>query len=336
MKLLESEKFKLPKIFFVTDRSVIKELPIGVPFIYATPDMEKYLVKLLEYEILYKAAVKSGYPFNFKKILKENGFNDLKYFDFGCSTYMEFTTEKDYESIELEEFSKIDRDGNLFKEFIKDSAAYVNIEVLKGLNVFPIWLDDIEKAVSTNIHNFATFNNNMYNKKLDGMYGAVELASPNKNLIIIDISGSIPRAVSTTCLTLAKNLTETFYADLIITGTISTFYPYEEIYKLDVKTAYENGMDNDQAYFKKIVTETERQYECAIVFGDNDSPGGRWTKGDKYISDEEGKKLCKWKVNKLVSLHTKGTEHIAAYGRWFDVQKHNINKIGDWVTYLER
>lgn len=336
MKLLESEKFKLPKIFFITDRSTIKELPIGVPFIYATPDMEKYLVKLLEYEILYKAAVKSGYPFNFKKILKENGFNDLKYFDFGGSTYMEFTTEKDYESIELKEFSKIDRDGNLFKEFIKDSAAYVNIEVLKGLNVFPIWLDDIEKAVSTNIHNFATFNNNMYNKKLEGMYGTIELSSPNKNLIIIDISGSIPRAVSTTCLTLAKNLTETFYADLIITGTISTFYPYEEIYKLDVKTAYENGMDNDQAYFKKIVTETERQYECAIVFGDDDSPGGKWTKGDKYISDEEGKKLCKWKVNKLVSLHTKGTEHIAAYGRWFDVQKHNINKIGDWVTYLER
>lgn len=336
MKLLESKKFKLPKIFFVTDRSVIKELPIGVPFIYATPDMEKYLVKLLEYEILYKAAVKSGYPFNFKKILKENGFNDLKYFDFGGSTYMEFTTEKDYESIELKEFSKIDRDGNLFKEFIKDSAAYVNIEVLKGLNVFPIWLDDIEKAVSTNIHNFATFNNNMYNKKLEGMYGTIELSSPNKNLIIIDISGSIPKAVSTTCLTLAKNLTETFYADLIITGTISTFYPYEEIHKLDVKTAYQNGMNNDQAYFKKIVTETERHYECAIVFGDNDSPGGKWTEGDKYISDEEGKKLCKWKVNKLVSLHTKGTEHIAAYGRWFDVQKHNINKIGDWVTYLER
>lgn len=333
IKLLESKKFRIPKVYFITEREDIKTLPIGVPFIFGNKKMEKHMIKMLEWEVLFKSAIKSGYPFNFKQILRDNGFLDIEDFGHGGSTYMEFTTDGLInEDGTLQELTSLDDSEEQFKKYVRDSAVYVDIQKLKDLNVFPVWLDVIEKAIETNIHNFAVFNNNMYNKKLEGMYGGLELTNPNKNLIIIDISGSIPRGVSSTCLTLAKNLSETFYADLIITGSISTLYNYEEIHLLDVEKAYENGMNNDQAYFKKIISADERHYKTAIVFGDNDSPCHAWNRDDSNLTIKQGKDLCKWKVDKLISFHTQGTKHLAAYSTWFSPLEEE--RIADWVKYL--
>lgn len=333
MKILKSKKIKIPEVFFITDRSEIKELPIGVPFILGRKRDEEYLVRILEYEVLYQQAIKSGYPFNFKQILKDNGFLDVQDFGYGDSVYMEFTTEGLPEEIEFADLSTLRAQGGVFKEFIKDSAVYVDITKLKELNVFPVWLDKIEDAVYQNIHNFATFNPNMYNKKLEGMYGGIELAAPNRNLIIIDISGSIPRGVSSTCLALAKNLSETFYADLMITGSITSMYPYENLHELNIDTIYdENGMNNDQAYYKQLISSEEKHYQTCICFGDNDEPGHDWTRADKTISNEDGKKLNKWKINKVISFHTRGTDYLAGYCRWFTPDSEE--RIADWVKYL--
>ena len=334
MKLLESKRMQLPKIFFVTNSEEIKALPIGVPFILGDESSEEYLVRLLEYEILYQSAVKSGFPFNFRTILEENGYS-VKRFEYQKPSYLDYKTEGMNSKAVDSPIPEYPGEG--IKEYIKDSAVYVDIEKLKELNVFPLWLNDIEKAISTNIHNFAVFNNNMYNKKLEGMYGGLELTSPQKNLIIIDISGSIPKAVSSTTLTLAKNLAETFYADLLITGSKSTLYHYEELYKLNIDTIYaENEMDNDQAWFKKLVTQEEKHYKTAIVFGDNHSPcyawNNRFNKGCKTISREDGKKLCKWKIQKLISFHTTSTSKIAGYADWFTPEE--TQHISDWVKYL--
>ena len=273
MKLLQSKKFKLPQIFFITERTEIKEIPIGVPFIFGDEASEPYLVRILEYEVLYQEAIASGYPFDFKQILKDNGYLDLQDWYYDHPVYMEYTTEGISTDVVEEDLKSLKGNTGKFKQFIKDSAVYVDMEKLKNLNVFPVWLDSIEKAVHTNIHNFAVYNNNMYNKKLEGMYGAIDLVSPNRNLIIIDISGSIPKGVSSTCLALAKNLASSFYADILITGSKSTLYAYEEMHNLDIETIYdENGMDNDQTYFKNLVSSEKRVYKTAIVFGDNHSP----------------------------------------------------------------
>jgi len=341
MKLLKSRKFELPQVYFISDRAEIKEIPVGVPFIYGDARSEKYLIRVLEYEVLYQEAIKSGFPFNFKKILKDNGYLDIVDFGYSHPVYMEYTSEGIDELGELDELTSFGDDTDKFKKYIKDSTAYVDIEKLKHLNVFPIWLDSIEKAVHTNIHNYAVFNNNMYNKKLEGMYGSIDLVTPNKNLIIIDISGSIPKAVSSTCLALAKNLAETFFADLLITGSKSTLYAYEHLGDLDIHTIYsENGMDNDQVYFRKIVTADERSYKTAIVFGDNHSPCDRWSnkynKKAKYISREDGQKMCKWKIEKLISFHTSNRKeddkHIAGYADWFLPEE--TEYIPNWVKYL--
>lgn len=336
MKLLESTKVQLPKIFFVSDRKDIEKIPIGIPFIFGDLEAENYLVRLLEYEVLYQSALKSGYPFNFRQILEDNGYS-LKQFEYQDPLYLDYKTE----GLDGETFDtgSAEHPGEGIREYVKDSAAYVDIEKLKELNVFPLWLNDVEKAILTNIHNFSVFNNNMYNKKLEGMYGSLEFTSPKRNLIIIDISGSIPKAVSSTTLALAKNLSETFYADLLITGSKSTLYQYEELYKLNVETIYEeNEMDNDQAWFKKLVTQEEKHYKTAIVFGDNHSPCYAWknkfNKGCKSISREDGKKLCKWKIEKLISFHTSSSTINAGYADWFTPTE--TQYISDWVKYLNK
>lgn len=337
MKLLQSKKFKLPQIYFITKRSEIKEIPVGVPFIFGDKKSEPHLVRILEYEVLYQEAIASGYPFNFKQILKDNGYLDLQDWYYDHPIYMEYTTKGIPDDIVVEDLRSLKGNTGQFKKFIKDSAVYVDVEKLKALNVFPIWLDSIEKAVHTNIHNFAVYNNNMYNKKLEGMYGAIDLVSPNRNLIIIDISGSIPKGVSSTCLILAKNLASSFYADLLITGSKSTLYTYEDMHKLDIETIYEeNGMDNDQTYFRKLVSSEKRVYKTAIVFGDNHSPSYAWSneynKNNKTISREDGKKLCVWEVEKLISFHTSSSSKIAGYADWFKVAE--VEKMTDWVKYL--
>ena len=343
MKLLTSSRMRLPALYFITDREEISKLPIGIPYIVGDEDMEEYIVRLLEYEILYESAVRSGYPFNFKQILRDEGYS-VSSMSHGGSAYIDYTTEgidKRYSIDEKSTTGSTDK-NNVFKRFVKDVSAYVDITKLKDLNVFPKWLSVIEEAITVNINSFASFNPNMYNKKLDGMFGASSLSSPPRNLIIIDISGSIPRAVSSTCLTLARNLSETFYADIMITGSKTTLYEYENISDLDVNTIYsENGMDNDQVYFRTLLTEKEKKYNTVVVFGDNDHPGRAWSnsynRDSTKISDEDGIKECKWEIKKMVSLHTsnrksRSIKQTAGYGRWFEVD--DVDHVDDWVKYL--
>ena len=334
MEQLKSKKFRLPVIYFVSSQDELDELPVGIPFIYGDIKDKGYFIKLLEYEILYAAAKATGYPFNFLKILKDNGY-DLKKFSFTEDFYFN----PSFDSHNLEEILKkgdlssfTEESGIKLSEFAKDSAVYVDIEKLKQLKIIPTWMNNIEDAVRTNIANFVTMNPNMFNKKLGGMYGGIEMSPPARNLIIIDISGSIPRGVSSTCLTLAKHLVTSLYADLMITGTRTTLYPYENISSLNIDRVYnENGMDNDQIYYKALVTGEVKRYKTVIAFGDDHSPCDRWN-GGHFITEETGKKINLWEVEKVISFHTHNHGRVAGYARWFTPKE--TEHIKDWVKYL--
>jgi hypothetical protein len=177
----------------------------------------------------------------------------------------------------------------------------------------------------------------LYNKKLDLCAGGVELNTPEKNLIIIDISGSIPIAISKAILLLSKTMATQFYADLLITGSKSTLYDYTEIDSIDVATIYnENGMDNDRVYFQKIVSQY-RKYNTVICFGDEDSPTTCWcnayNKRLKAMTVEEGKAINKFEVKRILSFHTKSHKTIAKYASWFICD--DIKFEENWVTYLD-
>ena len=46
MELLTSKKFKLPTLYFLTNREEIKELPIGIPFIMGNETDKAYFIQL--------------------------------------------------------------------------------------------------------------------------------------------------------------------------------------------------------------------------------------------------------------------------------------------------
>ena len=331
MELLTSKRFKLPTLYFIEGREEIKDIPIGIPFIMGNENDKKYFIQLLEWEVLYQRAVKTGLPFNWEKILKDNGYFPVHgpqghpvFFD-----YKESGVDYDEITADIIDLSSIKEDNGDFANYINDCTAVIDTNKLKDLKVFPIWLDKIEKAIETNIHNFAVYNPNMYNKKLEGMYGALEFTSPDRNLIICDISGSMTKSIAAFILLYSKTMAETFYADILVTGGISIVYPYELIHTLDVDKVYtEVGRGNEGDIFKKLVAE-EKHYKCAIIFGDNDHPGSY---ASVQTSDADGKKLCKWKVEKVISFHKDSNTDLAGYSRWFSPKE--VEKISNWVRYL--
>jgi len=333
IELLTSKKFKLPTLFFITDKKDIKDLAVGLPFIYGAPTDKKYFIQLLEWEVLYKRALQTGLPFNWEKILKDNGYKPC-YGSKGHPLFFDYKeSEADYDKIigEKYDLSLIKEDNGDFAEYINDCSATIDIDKLRNLNVFPVWLDTIEDALSTNIHNFSLYNPNMYNKKLEGMYGQIEFLSPDRNLIICDISGSMTKSIATFILLHSRTMAETFYCDILVTGAISILYPYELIHTLDVDKVYtEVGRNNEGEMFKKLLSEV-KHYKTAIVFGDNDHPGGY---SKKFISDSDGKKLCKWKIDKVISFHKDSNTELAGYSRWFEPRE--IEHIKNWVIDLNK
>lgn len=332
MKLIQSKKMSLPTVYLVESDEDFKVIPLGVPFIRGSLKDYDSIVMLLEFDILLKQAKASGLPFNWQHILEKNGYKDI-YFHGKAHSFFEKGIEKDeYEG------ETVDSEKSISIDTITREASYqVNIELLKELKVIPSWFSKtIEENIRVNILNSLTFNPNLYNKKLGLPTGDIEMTSPERNLIINDISGSIPRSVSNSILLLSKTMCEQFYADLLITGSKSTLYDYTEVGNLNVSEIYdENGMDNDQVWFKKLVSE-DRKYNNAIVFGDNHSPSMKWTnefnRGTSFISREKGKEICKWKINKIFSFHVTSNVTLAGYADWFDTE--NIEFMENWVEDL--
>lgn len=338
MELLISKKFKLPDIFFISNKNEISKLPLGVPFFYGDEPLKPFIIKLLEYEIIYKKALSTGLPFNFKLLLEEAGF-ELEEFSWQDTLYMNYVDEKilggDFD-IDNDEDNKHDSISNLntsenFKNYIKDSTAYVDIDKIKSLNIFPSYFTDLEKAVNTNIHNYIIYNPHMYNKKLEGMYGDMDLLSPDKNLINMDWSSSIPKAIATFTATLAKWMAETFFCDLLITAHKTVFIPYEELHSFNIEDLYNkyNGGQECKEY-RRIITSDIKHYKTCIIFGDNNSVCDSWDA--KEISREKGKKLCKWTIDKLICFHTTSNNTIPGFADWFSPKE--VEYISDWVKYL--
>ena len=349
MKILKSRKgIPIPTLFLVTDREAIKDVPVGVPYFYGNAELESAIIEILEYEVLYQKALSTKLPFDFELLLEEQGF-DKKAARCNTNIMSSFGSRNTTGS-------PLNENSDELSKYVAKRSVYVDVGVIKALNVFPVWMDVLEEAIGVNISSFATFDTNMYNKKLEGMYGGIRLESPNKNLIIIDISSSIPRQVSQTILTLAQNMCLSFYADLMITGGKTTLYDYEDVQHLDVASIYRtNGTDNDQKDFKRLLSTTEKKYDTLICFGDEDDPGYPWSTGTEIISQEEGRALNKWTVNKIISFHAfQGQEvrynmrngdirwdyfyvkdDIAGYARWFTPLGETVI-MKDWVKYLKK
>lgn len=331
MKLLQSKKMNIPIIYLIYDDKDLNKLPLGIPFIIGSYDYYDEYVKMIEYDILLKSALKTKLPFDWYSILNDLGYENL------------------YETVAYSEQCCYINDDNLFtidktidtivkpvtiSKLIEDISYNVDIEYLKNLKVIPSWFSEtIEENIKNNIFDSISWNPFLYNKKLDNITGAISLNNQEKNLIICDISSSIPKSIAKSLLMLSGTMSNLFYADLIITGRRSKLFDYEEINSLDIDEIYQiYGNSQECKDFRQIVSE-HKKYNNVIVFGDNHTPLYGWYE-EKEISFKQAYHICKFKVNKIYSFHVTENNKLAGYAEMFDCQ--NIEYMKNWVKDLNK
>lgn len=309
---ITSKRIELPPIFLIEDEEDFKTLPKGIPYIIGKQSELAFITVFLEFQVLYRSCVKTGLPINWLDCLRRIGYtNSIR--EFALNSGGEYWESDPSERPVLE-----------VDDFVEDQYI-VDFDRLSELKILPVWLDDIRASIETNIINEVMFDPTAFNKQI-GMnigYGAVR--NNMKNLLILDVSGSIPKGVVVTITNLAKLMSKKFYADIIITSGKTVLIDYEHVPESDiVEIARKFGYNNEGFMFKAIIEEP-REYNTVISFGDDDAPG-------KF--DNVGELKSNFKIQTLYSLHTnKSSENVTGYARCFDPK--TTIKVRDWVNTIK-
>lgn len=165
------------------------------------------------------------------------------------------------------------------EEYVGDMSSYVNIEVLQRLRLMPAFIGDILDCVKINVGSGMYWREG-YNKRLGIPVGRFNSSGQLPNLIILDVSGSIPRGISATMISLIDTLRTQLSADLIITSSISRFYPMGSSLPNPQELRQQFWYDNESHDFFAILTNNirGRHYGHVFSFGDNDTPAYAWFK----------------------------------------------------------
>lgn len=238
------------------------------------------------------------------------------------------------------------RDENL-RMAVGDLSAFVDIQELQKLRIMPTWLSDLTDAIRRNIDDYVYMEG--WNKKLGCALGNFNGTQNAPNLIILDVSASIPYGVAATMLSLIETLREQANADLIVTAATSGWYPSgsklpspEQLRKL-----HPRGQEYEM--FNVIMSNhvLGREWGNVIAFGDNDSPEVCYSyapsshKELHSLAWSNKRGIPGTKVHKLWSCHTMNNHcfkpPIVGYARWAstlcpDVE---VEKVTSWVKSFQ-
>ncbi len=170
------------------------------------------------------------------------------------------------------------------EEYVGDVNSSVNLEVLQRLRLMPAFIGDILDCVKLNIGSGVYWSEG-YNKKLGLPVGRFDSNRQKPNLVILDVSGSIPRGISATMISLIDTLRTQLSADLIITGSNSRFYPMGSTLPDPQTIRNTFGLGNESYDFFNILTKDIRgkSYGHVFSFGDCDTPiYSEFEKSDSY------------------------------------------------------
>ena len=103
------------------------------------------------------------------------------------------------------------------QQYVGDLASQVDIDALQKLGLLPKFVGDVADCIKHNISQSMRWTEG-YNKKLGYPLGRFNCKAELPNLVIIDISASIPDGIAATMITLADTLRSQCNADLIITS----------------------------------------------------------------------------------------------------------------------
>lgn len=165
------------------------------------------------------------------------------------------------------------------EDYVGDMSSYVNIDILQRLRLMPAFIGDILDCVKINVGSGLYWREG-YNKRLGIPIGRFNASGQLPNLIILDVSGSIPRGISATMISLIDTLRTQLSADLIITSTISRFYPMGSSLPDPQELRQVFGYGNESFDFFAILNNNirGRHYGHVFSFGDNDTPDYSWFK----------------------------------------------------------
>lgn len=307
---ITSKKVELPVIFLVENEEDFKQLPKGLPYIIGNQSELPFITIFLEFQVLYRSCMKTLIPVKWLECLSKIGYgNNIRKYELKSGGV----------------YGAGDNGQYLIKteDFVTDQYL-VDFDKLSELKVLPVWLEDLKASIETNIIDEVMFDPTGFNKQLGMNIGSAGLKHNLKNLLILDISSSMPKSVVLTITNLAKLMSKKFYADVILTGRRSYLIDYEEVPNTDIVGAVSSyGGGNEGDMYKEIVKQS-KEYGTVISFGDNDCPGIE--KGDKNMN---------FKVHTLYSLHTEGnrTSNITGYARGFDPVETHIVK--DWISTIQ-
>lgn len=305
-----SKKIDLPTIFLIENEDDFNQLPKGLPYIIGSQKELSFIRVFLEFQVLYRSCKKTGLSINWLSCLNKLGYKNIRTYELQSGGT--FTGSNGIEN------SPINLDS-----FIEDQYL-VNFDKLTELKVLPTWLDDLKASIETNIIDEVTFDPCAFNKQLGINIGGAQLKHNKKNLLILDVSGSMPDGVVKTITNLAKLMSKKFFADVIITGGQSYFYHYEDVQNINiVDEAAKAGRNNEGEMYRKILKQV-KNYGTCISFGDDDNPG-------YYTKSED---VCNFTVDTLFSLHTRGnsTNNVTGYAKAFKPKTTNIVK--DWISTI--
>lgn len=216
--------------------------------------------------------------------------------------------------------------------FIGDFAAEVKIEELQALSLLPTFLDDITEAIKRNLYGLNWTEG--YNKRLGVPLGNFNAASEKTNLMILDVSGSIPRGVSSTMLTLIDTLRIQANADLIVTGSTSMLWKAGEKLPSPEWIRCHIGYGNEASQFYKLLEDNYvgKKIGNLVCFGDDDSPYyfGHPSKDKRSAKDFEGTE-----IDMMWSFHTY-SKRTPGYAKWAKdfcgCQNEVVNT--EWCEYM--
>lgn len=199
------------------------------------------------------------------------------------------------------------------EDYIGDLSSSVDIEALQKLGLLPKFVGDITDNIKHNVSQSMRWTEG-YTKKLGYPLGKFNCKAELPNLVIIDVSCSIPDGIAATMLTLADTLRSQCNAELIITSARSGYYEAgSELPKLQTLRDY-YGRGNESAEFLRILQDhvAGREFGHVISFGDDDNPG--WKKLDEGTL-QPWMSMSGTKVHAVHHYHTM-CRNQTGYARW--------------------
>jgi hypothetical protein len=273
---------------------------IGVPYLRASK--QDYA---LTFRLMVPLLEQSNPQFNWKRIYYELTGRKYKPAELFYRTNSEVdnsTGSSYYNSIERTEETTL-------AELASDTASALDLNTLMELKMLPTFMSNIAEAIKVNVTNNFAWQDG-YNKKTKLCTGSLVEQPRKKSLVILDISWSIPEAVSAGMMTLIQTITDITHADLILTGAKSYFYTNDEVKAMDIHAERKRiPRNNESEMFREILKTHDMNYENVIVFGDSDNPGSI------EVNASDVKKFYSFFVGKR-DRYNRSYTSCAGYGRW--------------------